>query len=52
MLKDLKPRGEDRYAVFPPDTMPPPGTREPFPIDRPAGVKARAEAEKAPQDRR
>ncbi|MBT5047924.1 MAG: reductive dehalogenase [Rhodospirillaceae bacterium] len=52
LKKDLKPRGEDRYAVFPPDTMPPPGTREPFPIDRPAGVKARAEAEKAPQDRR
>ena len=32
-------------------TYPPPGTKEPFPIDRPAGIKARTEAEKPPAGR-
>lgn len=49
LKKELKPRGEDRYAIFPPDTQPPPVHDAPFPIDRPAGVKRRAEAETPPK---
>ncbi|MGB0576123.1 MAG: reductive dehalogenase [Alphaproteobacteria bacterium] len=49
LKKEFTPRSEDRYAVFPPDTMPPPVHDEPFPIDRLAGVKRRAEAEKPPK---
>ena len=50
LKKDYRPRGEDRYAIFPPETMPPPGTKDPFPIDRAQGVKDRATAEKPPEN--
>ena len=51
--RDLKkkhtPLNEDRYAVFPADTQPPAVHDEPYPIDRLAGVKRRAEADRPPK---
>ena len=49
LKKETRNRGEDRYAIFPPETMPPPDTKEPFPIDRTQGVKDRAAAQKPPR---
>ncbi len=45
---EVRPRGKDRYAIFPPETMPPPATKEPFPINRQDGVRHRAIAPKPP----
>ena len=52
LKKATRTRGEDRYAIFPPETMPPPETKEPFPIDRPQGVIDRAAAQKPPENHR
>ena len=49
LKKEFTPRGEDLYAVFPPDTMLPPDHDGLFPVDRPAGVKRRAESDKPPK---
>ena len=51
--RDLKtktqPHAEDRYAIFPVDTLPPPRHEAPFPIDRQAGIRRRAEADLPPK---
>ena len=49
LKKKYTPQNEDRYAVFPPDTQPPAVHDEPYPIDRLAGVKRRAEADRPPK---
>lgn len=46
---EIKPRGEDRYAIFPADTLPAPDAGdEAVPVDRAAGIRRRAAAEKPP----
>jgi len=49
LKSQLRKRGEDRYAIFPPDTMRPPDASGPVPIDRAAGIRRRAEAEAPPR---
>jgi len=46
---ELRPSADDKYAIFPADTMPPPDEKDAFPVDRAAGVKRRAAADKPPQ---
>ncbi len=48
LKSEIRKRGEDRYAIFPPDVMPPPDAKEAVPVDRAAGIRRRAEAEAPP----
>jgi hypothetical protein len=45
----LQPSADDKYAIFPADNMPAPDATGPVPVDRAAGIKRCAEAEKPPR---
>lgn len=45
----IEPHAEDRYAIFPVDTLPPAYHEESFPINRQAGIRRRAEADLPPK---